>query len=209
MTLLEEYLPPWFFEYMSPIVLLAGGIMALLIVIFYLKDKDSAGYKLSVLLGVILGVLMAVLAVVEGYHAQTYTLILIAISAFTLVIRPFRGIHVAVIVGLFVMAIVFIALGGLNGQTVGGVDLSVLATGWPRILIAFVAGSIIYSMMRFAEDIVKLFGNLLNCWPVLLILGIICIAEAGCMFLGYGSIFDYIRDIPWPKKEALMLMLPL
>ncbi len=203
MSVLEEYLPEWFFEYLSPIVLIAGGIMALLIVFLYLKDKDSAWYKLAVTVGVVMGALIAVLAVVEGYHAQTYTLILIAVAAFTLIIRPFREVHIAVIIGLFVMVLVYIVLGRLNGQEVGGVDLTVLAEGWPRILIAFVAGSIVFGMLRFAEAIVKLFGGIFNFWPILFILGIICIAEAVCMMLGYGSIFDYIRDIPWPKPEDI------
>lgn len=205
MTFLDEYLPSWFFEYLSPIVLIAGGVMAILIVYLYLKDKDSAWYKLAVTVGVVIGALIVVLAVVEGYHAQTYTLILIAAAAFTLIIRPFREVHIAVIVGLFVMVLVYILLARLNGQEVGGIDLSVLANGWPRILIAFVAGSIVFGMLRFAEAIVKLFGAIFNFWPILLILGIICIAEACCMMLGYGSIFDFIRDIPWPKPEQIQI----
>jgi len=174
----------------------------LALVAFYLKDKDSAGYKLMMVLGVIFGVLMVVLAVTEGYRAQTYTLLLIAVAAFTLVIRPFRDIHIAVLAGLFVMAVVYIALGGLNGTEVGGVDLSVIATGWPRFIIAFVAGALVFGMLRFAEAIVKLFAAIFNFWPILLILGILCIAEACCLMLGYGSIFDYIRDLPWPKLDT-------
>ena len=204
MSFLEEYLPSWFFEYLSPIVLFIGGALALIIVALYLKDKDSAKYKLMVFLGMLFGVAIVVLAVLEGFHAQTYTLILIAAGAFALIIRPFRDLHIAVIVGLFVMAIVYIALGGLNGTEVAGVDLSVLATGWPRFIIAFIAGAIVFSLLRFAEAIVKLAGAILNFWPVLLILGVLCIGEACCQMLGYGSIFDYIRNIPWPKINTIV-----
>ena len=40
------------------IILILVGVVALFIVYFYLKDKDSGNYKLTVLLGVILGVVM-------------------------------------------------------------------------------------------------------------------------------------------------------
>ena len=198
---LEEYLPEWVITYLAPIVLLLGGIMALVIVATYLKDKDSGGYKASVGLGLILGIAIVVLALVEGFHAQSYSLILIAVSAFALIIRPFRDVHIAVIFGLLVMVIVYLALGGLNGSEVAGIDLSFLAAGWPRIIVAFVAGAIVYGLLGFAEAIVKLFGGILNFWPVLMILGLLCIGEACCIYLGYGSIFDYIRQIPW--KEAI------
>jgi len=206
---LEEYLPSWVIEYLSPIVLLLGGVMALIIVAMYLKDKESGKYKACVAIGTILGILIVVLAVLEGYHAQTYTKVLIALAAFALIIRPIREVHIAVIVGLLVMAVVYIALGSLNGQTLGDFDLTVLSQGWPRVIIAFVAGAIVFGLLNFAEAIVKLIGGILNFWPILLILGLLCIAEAACIYLGYGSIFDFINQIKWgelyPKAAEVLL----
>ncbi len=196
---LEEYLPAWVVDYLSPIVLLLGGVMALIIVATYLKDKESTRYKFCVGIGTVLGILMVILAVIEGYKAETYTLVLIAVAAFTLIIRPIREVHIAVLFGLFVMVIVYLALDGLNGYEVWGIDLTVLSDGWPRIILAFVAGSIVYGLMNFAEAIVKFFGTLFNCWPVLMILGMLCIAEACCIYMGYGSIFNYINDIKFDE----------
>ena len=194
---LEQYLPDWVFTYLSPIVLILGGVMALVIVATYLKDKDSGGYKASVLLGFLLGVGIVALALIEGFHAQTYTLILIVVAAFTLIIRPFREVHIAVVFGILVMVLVYLGLASLDGATLAGFDLTVLSSGWPRIIIAFVCGAIVYGLLGFAEAIVKLFGAILNFWPVLMILGLLCIGEACCIYLGYGSIFDYINKIPW------------
>ncbi len=194
---IEQYLPDWVVTYLSPIVLLLGGVMALVIVAMYLKDKESSGYKICVLLGALLGVAIVVLAVVEGFKAQTYTLVLIALAAFALIIRPVREVHIAVIIGLLVMAIVYLLLANLNGYVIAGIDLTVLSQGWPRIIVSFVAGAIVYGLLNFAEAIVKLLGTILNFWPVLLILGLLCIGEACCIYLGYGSIFDYINNIPW------------
>ncbi len=202
MTLTDYGVPEWVTGYLAPIVLLLGGIMALLIVATYLKDKESMTYKLMVGLGLVLGVAMVFLAVTEGYNAQKYTLILIAVAAFALIIRPFRDAHIAVIIALFVMAVIYIALGGLAGTEVAGFDLSFLASGWPRIIVAFVIAGLIFAILKFAEEIVQMFGKLFNFWPILLILGLLCIAEAVCQYMGYGSIFDYIRNIPWESFKV-------
>ena len=61
--------------------------------------------------------------------------------------------------------------------------------------MTFLAGAVIYGICSFAEAIVKFFGKLLNCWPVLFLLGLVCIVEAGLMFMGYGSLTDYL-DMP-------------
>ena len=50
-------------NHVPEIMLALVGIVALLIVFFYLKDRDSGKYKLLVLLGVIVGALMVVLCV--------------------------------------------------------------------------------------------------------------------------------------------------
>ncbi len=203
---LEEYLPSWVMEYLSPIVLIVGGVLALLIVAMYLKDKESGKYKATVLLGFLVGVLIVVLAVIEGYNAQKYTMVLISVAAFTLIIRPFREIHIAVIVGLMVMVIVYFALGQLEGyQLADNIDLSFLASGWPRIIVAFVAGAIVFGLLNFAEALVKVFGTILNFWPILLILGLVCLAEGCCQIMGYGSIFDYINNVKWDEYVPSLL----
>ena len=50
-------------NHVPELVLALVGIVALFIVYMYLKDNDSPGYKLSVLLGVIVGVIMVALCV--------------------------------------------------------------------------------------------------------------------------------------------------
>ncbi|MBO4763672.1 MAG: hypothetical protein J5485_03540, partial [Candidatus Methanomethylophilaceae archaeon] len=84
----------------------------------------------------------------------------------------------------------------------GAVDLTFLSQGWVRIIVSFIAGAIMYGICSFAEAIVKFFGKLLNCWPILFILGLVCIAEAILMFMGYGSIVDYL-SVPESLKLNL------
>jgi len=40
----------------------------------------------------------------------------------------------------------------------------------------------------------KIAGKTMNAWPLLFILGMICITEAVMLFMGYDSLFDYIRE---------------
>jgi hypothetical protein len=89
------------------------------------------------------------------------------------------------------MGVIYTMLGDLTGS-VGGYDLAELSQGYPRIIVAFIGGAIVYMLLHFAEAIVLTVGKILNWWPILLILGIVCIVEAAIMFMGYGSIMDYI-----------------
>ena len=205
---LEEYLPSWVLDYLAPIVLVVGGAMALIIAITYVRDKESASYKACVLFGVIVGILIVVLAVIEGFKTDVYTKLLIIIAAFTLIIRPVRDIHISVIIGLMVMILTYIALGSLDGVMIADkIDLTPLSQGWVRIGIAFVAGAIVYGLLNFAEALVKLFGKILNLWPVLFVLGIICIIEGICIYMGYGTIFDFIAGIKWKSTEIIALLI--
>ena len=132
-------------------------------------------------------------AVARYSEWSTFAAILVAITAFALIIRPFRNVNFSAVAALLLMTIVYIALGGLNGVMIAdAIDLTFLSEGWPRIIISLIAGAIVYGLCRFVESLVKLFGKLLNLWPILLLLGIICVAEAAMMFAGVGSVSDFM-----------------
>ena len=172
------------------LILLVGGMIALLIVVTYVKNKESWKYKFFVLLGFIFGALMIYLCVSSHAGWPLFGSIVIAIAGFTLVIRPFKDVPFAAIFGLLVMVIVYISLGELTGTAV-----EFLAEGWPRIIAALIVGAIVFGILNFIESVLKMFGKLLNWWPLLMILGLICIVEAILMFTGYGSLYDFIKDL--------------
>lgn len=183
----------WVGDHLPETMLLIGGILAVLIVISYVKNKESLTYKFMMVLGLIFGVIMLYEAMVFYGDWRMITSIIVAVAGFALVIRPFRDVHFAVIIALLIMVVVYIALGGLDGyMLLGSIDLTALSEGWPRIIVAFVIGAIFYGIFNFAEAIVKLIGKILNWWPLLLVLGLVCIVEAAMMYMGYGSIIDYI-----------------
>jgi len=166
-----------------------GGILAVIIAIFYVKDKDSARYKFLMLIGAIFGVFMAFISFhTYGTFVITTSIIMI-VASFTLIIRPFREVHFALLIALMAMIIVYVLLGNLEGT-----KLDILSQGWFRIGIAFFCGAMVYMMLHMVEAMVKVAGKVMNFWPLLLILGIICIVEAIIVLSGHGSVYDLITS---------------
>lgn len=183
----------WVGEHLPETLLLIGGLLAIAIVACYVKDKDSTKYKFMVALGLVFGAIMALEAMAFYGEWRMVTSVLVAVAAFTLIIRPFREVHFSVIIALLVMVLAYLALDGLNGYMLfDNVDMTFLSEGWPRLIVAFLIGALVYMVLNFAEALVKLVGKVLNWWPLLLVLGLVCITEAVCMLMGYGSISDYI-----------------
>ena len=189
-------------QYHVPELFLAFvGIMAIVIAYFYVKDREGLNYKVVVFIGVIAGIILAILCTTSTLRTDKWTTIIVVVAAFALIIRPFRDVKIALILALLAMILVYIALGSLTG------NLEVLSNGWPRIIAAFVVGGIVYMLLGFLQDLMQLFGKILNAWPLLAILGMICIIEAVCVYTGHGSIISIIMDwLNVNKEQALMLL---
>jgi hypothetical protein len=164
-----------------------AGVLALLIVIAYVSNKEGFLYKFLVLAGLVAGALLIVVSIDTYDYWNLSTTIIAIVAGFALIIRPFRDVHFAVILALLAGVLVYVLLGDLAGG-----DLNVLAEGYPRIIIAFVVAAVVFMMTNFIESVVKLFAKILNAWPILLILGLLCIAEGVCVYMGYGSVYDMI-----------------
>ena len=199
----ETQIIDWLQAYLPQIILLLGGLLAVCIALAYAKDKDGGKYKALMAVGFLFGVAMLFEALTMYTTWRTVTAILIALTAYTLIIRPFRNVNFSVIAAMIVVAFVYIWLASFDGYSLfGAVDLTFLSQGWVRIIVSFIAGAIMYGICSFAEAIVKFFGKLLTCWPILFILGLVCIAEAVLMFMGYGSLVDYL-SVPESLKLNL------
>lgn len=174
-------------QYHIPEVFL--GIVGLLMIIIgycYLKHKDSSAYKLLVAIGVVAGVVMVILCLSSSLKGSLPTLLIVLVASFALIIRPFRNLKFAIVFALLVAALVFVSLGNLSG------NLAFLSSIWPRVIIALVAGLIVYILLVLLQNLTLFFAKVFNLWPVLFILGIVCILEAVCVGMGYGSIINMI-----------------
>lgn len=187
----EDTILVWLQDHATELVLLIGGTIAVFVVFFYLKNKHSTQYKFSMFLGVLAGVAMMYVAVAEWSVLNLATAIIVLIGGFALIIRPFREVHFAALLALFIMVITYVLLGSLDGTVLlNHLDISFLASGWPRLIVALIIGAIVYMITNFAEELIKVFGKILNWWPLLFILAVICIAEGVSIFMGYGSLYE-------------------
>ncbi|MCL2607636.1 MAG: hypothetical protein FWD92_03665 [Methanomassiliicoccaceae archaeon] len=175
-------------NYIPEAVLAIGGLLAVVMTYLYLKDDESTKYRLTMIISTFFGILMAVIAFSTYGTWALPTSIIMFVAAFTLIIRPFKEIHFAVIIALLIMGVAYLLLGGLEGT-----NLAFMSEGLWRIGIAVFCGAIVYSLMHMLESIVKVFGKILNAWPILFVLGVICVAEAVLTTLDYGSIYNLLR----------------
>lgn len=184
------------------IALILAGIMAIVIAYLYIKDKDGANYKIAMLLGVLVGAVTAVMCATSYLKGNMGTLIIVTIACFALVSRPFRDVKFAVVFALFAMIVVYIFLGDLTGS-----NLEVLASGWPRIVVSFIAGAIVYMMLMFLQDLTLMFAKIFNTWPIMMVLGIICIAEGISIYTGHGSVYDMLKAYLDANKELILALI--
>lgn len=84
------------------LLLILLGIMAVLVVFYYREDKESKTYKAMVAVGVAVGAFMVYVTVFIGTGWTLGTLIVVTLACFTLIVRPFREINFAVVIGLIV-----------------------------------------------------------------------------------------------------------
>ncbi len=184
----EETLENIAASHVPEIILILAGLLAFLMIYEYRRDNKSMRYYACEVLGIILGVLMVIIAMSSYDQWPLSTRILIIVAAFALLIRPFRDVDFAIFIAILAMALVYLYLGTLTG------DLAFLATGYVPIIIALVAGALVFGILNFVQKIAQMIGKLLNCWPVLMVLGLLCIVEAVLILTGNGTIGDIVEE---------------
>ena len=175
------------------ICLLLMGVVALVIVGYYRSDKDSGLYKAMVAVGVITGIFLVVVAVMAETSWSKGTLLVVTVASFALITRPIKDVNIAAIIGLVVAIWVYLILPDAVSDLNSPFEfLEVLGEGIPRIIVAVVAGGIVFTILQFIQALVMLFGKIFNAWPFLLVIGIWCIVESIFLMMGYNSTSDYI-----------------
>jgi hypothetical protein len=196
----------WLTNHLTELILIVGGVIAVFVVFLYLKDKNSTKYKFAMFLGFAVGVAM-IYAAAAGWSALNLaTAVIVLVGGFALIIRPFQDVHFAALLALFVMILSYILLGSLDGSVLWKIDVSFLAYGWPRIIVAVIIGAIVYMITNFGEELIKVFGKILNWWPLLFILGLLCIAEGVSIAMGYGSLYDLYLEYSVNTENIISFM---
>ena len=146
--------------------------------------KGSAGKVLKGLgyLGILVGALLLATGVVVLLEQASSIEVwgLLVVTGLGLVLKPLSKIPFSALLGL-VVGLVCAGLLYLYfplPATVLGVS-----SMWIYLAVFLVPALIVFLIFKFAEDLAKLFGMVLGSWPVLTVLGFLCIAQGVLLLL--------------------------
>lgn len=162
---------------LAPYVLILGGVVALakLVGVF---SKGAAGTvaKAVGFFGFFVGVLLLATGMVVflGQTGKFEVWGLLVVTGLGLVLKPLSKVPFSALLGLAVG----LACAGLLywyfplPETVLGIS-----SMWIYFGVFLVPALIVFLIFKFAEDLAKFFGMILGSWPVMAVLGLLCLAQ--------------------------------
>jgi hypothetical protein len=166
-----------------PYILIFGGIVAVSKLLSFLI-KGSAGKVLKGLgyLGIFVGALLLATGAVVLFEQTSNIEVwgLLIITGLGLALKPLSKVPFSALLGL-VVGLVCVGLLYLYfplPSTVFGVS-----SLWIYLAVFFVPALIVFLIFKFAEDLVKFFGMIVGSWPVMTVLGFLCIAQGILLLL--------------------------
>jgi len=166
-----------------PWILILGGIvaasklLAMLIRGFggkILKGVGALGFFAGLFL------LVAGLVVLLSQAGGVDTWALLILTGLGLALRPLSKIPLGalfgLIAGLACVGLLYIYF-PLSSTILG------FSSMWVYLVVFLVPALIVFILFKFAEDLARLFGLVLGSWPVLTVLGFLCIAQGALLFL--------------------------
>ena len=164
-------------------ILVFGGIVAVSKLLSFLI-KGSAGKVLKGLgyLGIFVGALLLATGAVVLFEQTSSIEVwgLLLVTGLGLVLKPLSKVPFSALLGL-VVGLVCVGLLYLYfplPSTVFGVS-----SLWIYLAVFFVPALIVFLIFKFAEDLMKLFGMIVGSWPVMTVLGFLCIAQGILLLL--------------------------
>ncbi|MGB9841266.1 MAG: hypothetical protein ACPLKZ_00920 [Candidatus Bathyarchaeales archaeon] len=168
---------------LAPYILILGGVVALakLVGVF---AKGSAGTiaKAVGFLGFFVGLVLLVTGVVVflGETGNFEVWGLLVVTGLGLVLKPLSKVPFSALLGLAAG----LACAGLLywyfplPETVLGIS-----SLWIYFAVFLVPALIVFIIFKFAEDLAKFFGMILGSWPVMAVLGLLCLAQGTLLLI--------------------------
>ncbi len=164
------------------VILGLGGLLAFLMAFRYMRAGGGLAYRLKTLLGVIGGLVMMVTVYALQAHAtgewSVISMALLGVTGFALFFRPFRTMNLAVILAIVAAVGLYLFLGTLTDPAWEFLTDDVI-----RAVIALAAAVIIFTAMRFVQELITFVSKIVNAWPILLLLGLLCMGEAAALYM--------------------------
>jgi len=168
---------------LAPYILIFGGIVAVSkLLSFFFKGAVGSGLKALGYLGIFVGVLLLVTGVVVLFEQTSLIEVwgLLVVTGLGLVLKPLSKVPFSALLGL-VVGLVCVGLLYLYfplPATVLG-----FSSLWIYLAVFFVPALIVFLIFKFVEELMKFFGLVLGSWPVLTVLGFLCVAQGILLLL--------------------------
>lgn len=166
-----------------PYVLIFGGVVAVSKLLSFLV-KGSAGKVLKGLgyLGIFVGALLLAFGVVVLLEQTSNFEVwgLLVLTGLGLVLKPLSKIPIAALLGLvagLLCAGLLYLFFPLPANVLG------ISSMWIYLAVFLVPALIIFFIFKFFEDLTKLFGMVLGSWPLMTVLGFLCLAQGVLLLL--------------------------
>ena len=168
---------------LAPYILIFGGVVAVSRMLsFFIKGSAGTVLKALGYFGIFVGALLLATGVVVllGQTSSIEVWGLLVVTGLGLVLKPLSKIPFSALLGL-VVGLVCVGLLYLYfplPATVFGIS-----SLWIYLAVFFVPALIVFLIFKFVEDLVKLFGMVLSSWPVMTVLGFLCVAQGILLLL--------------------------
>lgn len=172
----------------APYILILGGVVAASWLLERTASPLSWLMKSASFFGFFVGVLLMVTAAV-AYSAPALdvgTRYLLIATGLALILKPVKDVPWAALIALLVGGVcagyVFLYL-SVPGTVFG------ISSMWIYLAAFFVPALLVYLLLKFIEDVLRLIGTILASKPVAITLGLICIAQGILLLLFDKSLF--------------------
>ena len=168
---------------LAPYILIFGGIVAASkLFSFFIKGTVGSALKALGYLGIFVGVLFLVTGLVVLFENTSLIEVwgLLVVTGLGLVLKPLSKVPFSALLGLVVG---LACVGLLYLYFPLPATLLGISSLWVYLAVFFVPALIVFLIFKFVEELAKFFGMVLGSWPVLTVLGFLCIAQGVLLLL--------------------------
>jgi len=166
-----------------PFILILGGVVAASkLLTMFIKGFAGKVLKGVGALGFFAGLflLFAGIVVLLAYAGGVDTWGLLILTGLGMALRPISKVPLGALFGLIVG---FACVGVLYVYFPFSSTVSGFPSLWLYLVIFLVPALTVFLVFKFLEDLARLFGLVLGSWPVLTVLGFLCIGQGALLFL--------------------------
>ncbi len=171
-------------DYRMVLLLVVTGLVLLTIAMNYRNNPKSLTYKKSVLVGVVMSLILGAHVALQ-YSLGDWSgvmIILMAAIVFALLFRPVMYTNMAFGISAMILLAVYMSIALLVP------DLYALMTVDGLLLLSVLVAVLAYNLLHFAESGMEMAARVLNAWPILVVMALVCFAEAVAIAVGFPLI---------------------